>query len=120
MVPARVLSTRNGDPVAKAFGIPTLKEETSTNFSIGLSMRPVQNLAITADAYMINIADRIVLSSRFSTTNPMIGADVADILSPFANEGVSQAQFFLNAVDTRTRGLDLVAVYSRLCLDIQS
>ena len=108
LVPARVLSTSNHDPVTKAFGVPDLKEETSRNASIGLTARPLSNLSITADLYNITIDDRIVLSSRFTNGDPT----VAQILQPFENLGVNQAQFFVNAVDTETRGLDVVVAYT--------
>ncbi|WP_457654195.1 TonB-dependent receptor [Rhodocaloribacter sp.] len=108
LVPARVLSANNLDPVTKAFGVPRLKEETSVNVSAGFTARPTPNLSITADFYNITINDRIVLSSRFTSSNPI----VANILSPFEKLGVSQAQFFLNAVDTETRGLDVVVAYT--------
>ncbi|MFV1987429.1 MAG: TonB-dependent receptor domain-containing protein [Gemmatimonadota bacterium] len=111
LVPARVLTGNNKDPVTRAFGVPDLKEETSINFSGGLTWRPLNRLSITSDAYYIGIQDRVVLSSRFSTSNPDIGDDVADILAPFSSLGVSQAQFFANAVDTETFGLDVVVNY---------
>ncbi len=103
--PARVLTGENNSPVTKAFGVPDLKQETSTNVSIGFVARPRSNLSLTVDYYRISIQDRIVLTSRFSNSNPI----VADILAPFASEGVGQAQFFANAVNTSTSGLDLVA-----------
>ncbi len=108
LVPARVLSASNKDPVTRAFGIPDLKEETSINFSAGFTARPTQNLSVTADLYQINIDDRIVLTSRFSNSDPI----VAEILRPFEKAGVNQAQFFANAVDTKTRGLDIVTAYN--------
>ncbi|MBL0219128.1 MAG: TonB-dependent receptor [Myxococcales bacterium] len=104
--PAQVLTSNNESPVTKAFGIPKLKEERSLNFSGGLSFRPRDNLLITADGYFIRLKDRIVLTSQFTNANPV----VADILQPFP--GVSQAQFFANAVDTDTRGMDVVIDYS--------
>ena len=109
LVAARVLTSNNQSPVTKAFGNPDLKEETSINVSGGLTWRPRRDLSITGDFYFIRIDDRIVLSSRFSTGNPAIGDVVADILEPFEDQGVSQAQFFANAVDTETKGVDLVA-----------
>lgn len=111
LVPARVLTGNNFDPVTRAFGVPELKEETSVNISGGLTWRPLSNLSITGDFYYIDISDRIVLSSRFSTGDADIGADVAQILAPFASLGVSQAQFFANAVDTETTGVDVVVNY---------
>ncbi|MBV8760549.1 MAG: TonB-dependent receptor, partial [Deltaproteobacteria bacterium] len=65
------------------------------------------NLSITADGYFIRIRDRIALTSQFASTDPT----VAQILAPFP--GVSQAQFFANAVDTDTSGADVVADYAQ-------
>lgn len=104
--PAQVLTSNNESPVTKAFGIPKLQEERSLNLSGGLSFRPGDNFLLTVDGYFIRLRDRIVLTSQFTNANPV----VADILQPFP--GVSQAQFFANAVDTDTRGLDLVLDYS--------
>jgi iron complex outermembrane receptor protein len=110
--PARVLTANNLSGVAKAFGVPNLDAETSVNVSGGITTRPLDNLTITVDGYYIEIKDRIVLSSRFSTGDSDIGDQVADILAPFADQGVSQAQFFANAVDTETLGLDIVAAWA--------
>ncbi len=111
LVPARVLTGNNFDPVTRAFGVPELEEETSVNFSGGFTWRPQSNLSVTGDLYYIDIKDRIVLSSRFSTGDADIGDDVAEILAPFSSLGVSQAQFFANAVDTETLGFDVVVNY---------
>jgi iron complex outermembrane receptor protein len=100
--PTQVLTSNNASPVTRAFGIPKLREEKSTNLSGGIAWRPLDNLSLTADGYFIRIKDRIVLTSQFANTN----ATVADILAPFP--AVSQAQFFANAVDTDTTGLDVV------------
>ena len=54
------------------------------------------------DAYQIDIDDRIVLSSQFIRANPTVDT----ILGA---QPVSRVQFFANAVDTRTRGIDIVA-----------
>ncbi len=104
--PNQVLTTVNDSPITRAFGIPKLKEERSTNLSGGITLRPFDNFSLTADGYYIRLKDRIVLSSTFSTANPA----VATLLMPFP--GITQAQFFANAVDTETRGLDLVADYA--------
>jgi iron complex outermembrane receptor protein len=105
--PNQVLTSNNASPVTRAFGIPELDEEKSINVSGGLTLRPIEGLSVTADAYFIRLKDRIVLTSQFSApANPI----VAEILAPFP--GVSQAQFFANAVDTNTRGLDVVVDYT--------
>ncbi len=108
LVPKQVLTANNKSSVAKAFGIPSLKEETSVNVSAGFTARPTDNFSITADYYFIKIDNRIVLTSRFTDSDPI----VAQILAPFKSSGVGQAQFFANAVDTHTNGVDVVAAYS--------
>ncbi len=117
LVPARVLTGSNQDPVTKAFGVPDLKEETSVNVSGGFTWRPMNNLSITGDLYYIEIDDRVVLSSRFSDSDATIGGDVAAILAPFSSLGVGQAQFFANAVDTETKGVDVVINWLTQWLD---
>ncbi len=62
--------------------------------------------------YYIEIDDRIVLSSRFKSDTTDFGMQVGDILEPFSALGVTQAQFFANAIDTETFGVDVVASWA--------
>lgn len=103
-VPVDVLLARNGGPVAEAAGIPDLDEETSTSVSLGFTWQAMDNLAVTLDAFRIDIDDRIVLSGRFDDSDPNIG----DILNGL---GVGEAQFFVNSIDTKTRGIDLTVAH---------
>ncbi len=100
--PVDVLLAPNGGAVAVAAGIPDLTEETSVSYTIGATWRPSASLSFTVDAYRIEIDDRIVLSGRFDTSDPNIGAILESLQ-------VGQAQFFVNSVDTRTWGVDLTA-----------
>lgn len=104
--PTQVLTSNNASPVTAAFGIPRLREERSINLSGGLTVRLRDTLAITVDSYFIRLRDRIVLTSQFTNSNTIVD----QILAPFP--GVSQAQFFANAVDTDTKGVDIVFDYS--------
>jgi iron complex outermembrane receptor protein len=104
-VPLDVVLAPNGGAIANAAGIPKLKQETSKNMTLGATFRPARDWSITADLYDIRIRDRIVLSGRFDADNyPALGATLAAL-------GVGQAQFFVNSVDTRTRGFDLTAAH---------
>ncbi len=105
LTPVEVGTFRNPSPLTTVLGVPTLTEETSTSLSFGFTARPKDNLSITADIYSIDIDDRIVLSGRFSTGIPQ----VAPLLDSI---GVGAGQFFVNALDTETEGLDLVIAYS--------
>ena len=100
--PVDVVLAPNGGAIANAAGIPPLKEEKSKSYTLGATWSPRNDLQFTLDGYRIDIDDRIVLSGRFDTTDPTIGA-ILDRL------GVGQAQFFVNSVDTRTKGLDFTA-----------
>jgi len=85
--------------VAKAIGLPDIKQETSVNYSAGFTARPAKNFVITADAYLINIKDRIVITSSISDAR-------------IEALGVESGRFFTNAIDTRTKGVDVVATYT--------
>lgn len=97
--------------VGTALGGKPLKAETSKNYSLGLVWR-VGAFELTADAYRIDVEDRIVLSETLTgsaTAAPGTNARVIfDLLSPY---GASAARFFINGVDTKTEGLDVVARY---------
>ena len=99
-----VLTARNDNPVTKAFGIPELKEETSGNYSFGITAKPSENTNLSFDFYQIDVKDRIVLSGFFYKG---FGISVVDsLLADLTTTG--GAQFFTNAVDTRSRGMDFV------------
>jgi len=102
-VPTDVVLAPNGSAVTNLAGIPPLKEEKSTSFTLGTTWTPTQAVSVTADLYAIKIKDRIVLSGRFDATN------YPDLAAKLATLGVGQAQFFVNSVDTKTTGLDLTA-----------
>jgi iron complex outermembrane receptor protein len=89
------------DPVALALGSKKLDAEESLNYSIGAVIRLAQ-LDITIDAYRIDIDDRIVLSENLTS------AAVRDFLTLQGFIGVGGGRFFINGVDTQTRGVDLV------------
>ncbi len=87
---------------AGLLGIPKLKEETSTNFTLGLGGKVNRNLSFTVDYYSINVEDRIVLSTEI--TPPALPAF----------DGLSDLSFFVNALDTKTSGLDVVIGYNKI------
>jgi iron complex outermembrane receptor protein len=110
VVPTNVLISPNRSAVTEAFGVPRLKEETSVNVSAGVTARVAGNLSLSADYYHVAIDNRVVLSGQFNVADMALGDAVRQILNPFP--GVSAAQFFVNAVDTTTDGVDIVADYS--------
>ncbi len=96
----------NNSAPAQILGIPKLKQETSMNYSAGITTTPFRGFEISLDGYIINIKDRIVLTNNFTGgTNPTLD-------SLLRANGASQANFFTNAVDTRSKGLEAVLNYS--------
>ena len=104
-VPFDVRTFAVTDPVAIALGAEPLKPEKSKNYSLGLVMQPMQDLYVTLDAYQIDVEDRIILSEN------LIGAAVTSFLQARGIFGVTGGRYFTNAVDTQTRGIDLVGTY---------
>lgn len=92
----------NESAVANAFGIERLKAETSTNISCGFTCKPVKNVTFNVDGYFMEICDRIVLSGRFSD-------GYEEYLGPI---NVGAAQFFTNAANTHTLGIDVSSAYT--------
>ncbi len=99
---------RNDSSVAQAIGIPKLKEEESTNFSLGAIVDINDNWNVTVDYYSIDIDDRIVISNN-------LGSGLSDALdAALIASGSGGGQFFLNAIDTETTGVDVVSTLSGL------
>nr|WP_241021909.1 TonB-dependent receptor [Burkholderia sp. Ac-20353] len=97
-------------PAARNLGATPLKPEKSTNFNIGLVLNPLPNLNVTIDAYQINVRDRIVQGGTYSGQPAIDALTQAGITLPAGLSSVT-ANYFTNGVDTRTRGLDIVATY---------
>jgi iron complex outermembrane receptor protein len=94
----------NDNPALRALGIPELQAETSFNIGAGLTYRITDKIGFTADIYQITVDDRIVLSGQVTAT----GDPSSPIDQVLSNVGVGSAGFFLNAIETKTQGIDLV------------
>jgi iron complex outermembrane receptor protein len=90
---------------ARALGAKPLKPESSRNFSAGLALTPVDNLTFTSDFYYIALDDRITITGFLDTDS------VASILRSIGSRAEA-AQYFTNAINTRTRGLDVTGDYT--------
>jgi len=97
-------------PAARLAGANDLKPERSNNISVG-TVFDVAGLTVTLDAYQIKVRDRIAISSTFQD------ARLANFLAANGQSGFAALSFLTNAVDTRTRGVDLVMNYRRTFSD---
>ena len=99
--------------MAAALGAKPLDAEKSTNFALGTVVRlgPVN---VTIDAYRIEVEDRIVLSENLTQAN------VRAFLQSRGFVGIGGGRFFINGVDTTTKGVDIIANYKLTTDDIGS
>ncbi len=100
----------NISPQARLLGIPKLKAEESTNFTVGIGGKPFKNFSFTIDYYNIAVDDRIVLSTEIGRTTA--GNTALDQV--LNSNNLSDLSFFVNAIDTKTSGLDVVLSYNRI------
>jgi iron complex outermembrane recepter protein len=111
--PSETGTFTNGSKAAGLLGIPTLKQETSTSYGLGFTSRLTEGLDLTVDAYQIDIKDRIILTNNFNGGGNKILQDQLDAAN------ASTANFFTNAIDTRSRGIEAVLNYTKKIGDNQ-
>ena len=100
---------------AKLLGAQPLKPEKSTNVSLGIVLKPTTGMTLTADAYTIALRNRIVQSAQIGLSpSGVLDPDLAALLTAQGITGIEAARYFLNGVDTRTNGLDIVGTYREL------
>lgn len=105
--PQEVGTFANDSRAAKLLGIPQLKEETSQSVSVGFTAKlPDANISITLDGYFVAIDDRVVYTGQFQ--GPGTGTELDNLLS---QANATAASFFANAIDTESKGLDLVITH---------
>ncbi|MGO4905286.1 TonB-dependent receptor [Flavobacterium sp. W20_MBD1_R3] len=110
-VPFEVGTFNNDSQAADLLGIPKLKQEESKSASIGFTAKiPSANLTLTADAYIVQIDDRVVLTDQFSRPGgtPAAGTPNAILNRLFDEAGATAATFFANAINTESKGIDVV------------
>ncbi|MEO9513006.1 MAG: TonB-dependent receptor [Flavobacteriaceae bacterium] len=105
--PQEVGTFANDSRAAQLLGIPQLKEETSQSVSLGLTAKiPDANLTVTVDGYFVKIDDRVVYTGQFS--GPGTDTELDNLLR---QANATAASFFANAIDTESRGLDIVITH---------
>jgi len=97
------------NPVALLFGSKPLRPEKSFNISAGVVLTPMNNITFTIDYFNIKVDNRIGLSGGFILTqaqkNQLIAAGIP------GGGDFRTIQFFGNAFDSRTQGIDAVLTY---------
>jgi len=100
-IPFDITTFPVNSPEAIALGARELDPEESVNFSLGAVFN-IGSVSLTVDAYRIDIDDRIVLSENLTAAN------VRQYLESRGFIGIGGGRFFINGVDTETKGVDVV------------
>ncbi|MGU3376754.1 TonB-dependent receptor plug domain-containing protein [Chryseobacterium sp. M5A1_1a] len=95
----------NESKAAEVLKFDRLKQETSVNGSAGFTLKPAKGLFITVDGYIIKVKDRIVITGNI--TDPRL----SDPNVVGKGNEVESGRFFANAIDTETKGVDVVVSY---------
>ena len=113
-VPFEVGTFSNDSKAAVALGIPQLKQEESKSASVGFTAKfPKANITLTADAYFVRINDRVVLTDQFSRPTGVFlpGTPQRELQDQFDQANATAATFFANAINTESKGIDVVLTH---------
>ena len=95
------------DPLALALGARPLDAESAVNFSGGFTIDVPGAFVLTVDAYNIRVDDRITLSERIDRDSAPLA-----VRPLFDARNITAVNFFTNAIDTETTGIDIVGTYN--------
>ena len=102
------VTASNQSAATRALGIPTLTPEKSKGYTLGFTSQPIRNLELSADAYLVDVNNRVGNTGNFSATDVNLPQEVRTL---FVQTGTTQAKFFYNSFSTRTKGLEVTASY---------
>lgn len=105
----QVFVAATGDDFPSTLGVENLKSETSQSLSFGIIWSPVDSVNISLDTYHIKIDDRITLGQPLTTTDVAFNPSAVASLQA---SGANSINFFSNAANTTTTGVDLITTYN--------
>ncbi|WP_239004458.1 TonB-dependent receptor [Lacinutrix sp. WUR7] len=103
----------NVDPIIRdGLGVPQLTAETSKNISAGITFKPVNNLSLSLDFYNVKVDNRVLFTNEIGFDD--IASDTNPVEQILIDNSITSLKFFVNAVNTNTTGVDLVANYRNI------
>ncbi|MFT4249131.1 MAG: TonB-dependent receptor [Pseudomonas sp.] len=94
--------------ISQLLGAEKLKAEKSRSATAGVVLNPLPGWNLSLDAFYIRIDDRINLSSNLDISSDAVQEYLA---ANGLSTNYTSLRYFTNAVDTRTRGVELVSQY---------
>lgn len=98
-----------GSEFPTSLGVDGLTLETSDNLSLGFVFDATEEITITLDAYHIEVKDRITLGNGLEASDVAFSPEAS---AAHAATGATSVNYFSNAVDMTTKGVDLIITYN--------
>jgi iron complex outermembrane receptor protein len=103
----------NVDPIIRdGLGVPQLTAETSKNITAGITYKPVSNLSLSVDFYNVKVDDRVLFTGEIGFDGDSGSTNAVEQI--LLDNSITSLKFFVNAVNTNTTGVDLVANYNNI------
>ncbi|NNL33336.1 MAG: TonB-dependent receptor, partial [Flavobacteriaceae bacterium] len=103
----------NVDPVIRdGLGVPQLSAETSKNITAGITYKPVSNLSLSVDFYNVKVDDRVLFTGEIGFDGDSGSTNSVEQI--LLDNQITSLKFFVNAVNTNTTGVDVVASYRNI------
>lgn len=110
-IPYEVATFPNDSRAAKLLGIPDLRAEKSKSVSLGFTGN-LGKFKVTVDGYLTRINDRVIYTDLFQGNNAAsASASDKELYNILLSYNANRAQFFANAINTETKGVDVVISY---------
>jgi iron complex outermembrane receptor protein len=110
-IPYEVATFPNDSRAAKLLGIPELRAEKSKSVSLGFTGN-LGKFKVTVDGYLTRINDRVIYTDLFVGSNSATAsASDRELYNILVSYNANRAQFFANAINSETKGIDLVVSY---------
>ncbi|MBV1923713.1 MAG: TonB-dependent receptor [Flavobacteriaceae bacterium] len=107
----------NVDPVIRdGLGVPQLTAEESTNISAGITYKVTSNLSLSADFYNVEVENRVLFTGEIGYKDGSVGDPQNPVEDILEANSITSLKFFVNAVDTKTTGVDIVASLDNISL----
>ncbi len=105
----------NVDPIIRdGLGVPQLTAETSNNITAGITYKPVSNLSLSVDFYNVKVDDRVLFTGEIGFDGDSGSTNSVEQI--LIDNSITSLKFFVNAVNTKTTGVDVVVNYRNIAL----
>ena len=90
--------------------MPALDAETSLNFTAGITYKITDGFSLSADYYNIAIDNRVLFTGEIGFDGDDTNTNAVETV--LIDNDVTSIKYFVNALDTRTTGFDIVGDYT--------